>query len=436
MSIENAKACPEDKMMKKPLAWTALSLALTMFTWNSGALAQTAQRIAAVVNDEVISVHDLDDRLSLLIATSNLEDRPETRRRLVPEVLRMLIDDVLKLQEAKRLNVVVAKEDIDRALERIERQSNLPRGRLREALAAAGLSLTTLIDQVQVEIAWVKAVTRLERGRIDIGEDEIDEALARIRQNAGNPEFWVAEIFLPVDDPADEAEVGQLAGRLAQQVRGGASFPALARNFSQGASAAVGGDLGWVGRGQLAPEIDAAMQRLQPGQISDPIRTTSGYHLIGLRERRIAPGLADSKATVSLHQVYLPVSPDASPADVSARMEEVRKLGEPARTCADLEALNREGAQKVSGSLGEVEIGQLPADIREVVLPLEAGQKSKPFRSANGVVVLMVCDRKGQESVAEQRRTIRRTLEEERLGAAAQRYLRDLRRAAFVDIRI
>lgn len=422
--------------MRKLLTFIAVLWAITIFTWIGDAVAQNAQRIAAVVNDEVISLRDLDNRLSLLIATSNLENRPETRQRLAPEVLRMLIDDVLKLQEAKRLNVVVDKDDIDRALQRIERQSNLPQGKLRDALANAGVSLSTLIDQVEVEIAWVKAVTRLERGRTAIGEDEIDEELARIQRNAGNPEFLVAEIFLPVDDPANEAEVRQLAERLAEQTRGGASFPALARNFSQGASAAVGGDLGWVQLGQLGAEIDAALQRLEPGQVSDPIRTTSGFHLLALRERRVDQGLAGSSVRVSLHQVFLPVSPDASPAEVSARMEEAQKLSEPAQNCADLEALNREGAPQVSGSLGEVEIGTLPEEIRNVVLPLEAGQKSAPFRSGGGVVVLMVCDRQGEDDPLRQREMIRRALENERLSAAAQRYLRDLRRAAFVDIRI
>jgi peptidyl-prolyl cis-trans isomerase SurA len=422
--------------MRKLVTFFVLSWVLIAVAWDSDAVAQNAQRIAAVVNDEVISVRDLNNRLSLLIATSNLEDRPETRRRLAPEVLRMLIDDVLKQQEAKRLNVVVGKEDVDQALARIERQSNLPPGKLREALANAGVKLSTLIDQVEVEIAWVKAVTRLERGRITIGEDEIDNELARIQQSAGKPEFLVAEIFLPVDDPAKEGEVGKLAERLAQQIRNGASFPALARNFSQGASAAVGGDLGWVRLGQLGTELDAALQRLQPGQVSNPISTTSGYYLLALRERRVAQGLPASNAKVSLFQVYLPISPDAAPADVDARMEEARKLSEPARSCTDLQALNRKGAPQVSGSLGEVEVSQLPPDIQKVIQPLQVGQKSAPFRSGNAVVVLMVCDRQGEDDSLRQREMIRRTLGEERLAAAAQRYLRDLRRAAFVDIRL
>jgi peptidyl-prolyl cis-trans isomerase SurA len=182
--------------------------------------------------------------------------------------------------------------------------------------------------------------------------------------------------------------------------------------------------------------MDAVLQGLEPGQVSDPIRTTSGFHLLALRERRVGEGLAGSSLRVSLQQVFLPVSPDASPEDVSARMEEVQKLSEPAQTCADLQALNREGAPQVSGSLGEVDFNQLPPDIQKVVLPLQAGQKSAPFRSDNGVVVLMVCDRQGENDPLRQREMIRRALENERLSAAAQRYLRDLRRAAFVDIRI
>ncbi|MGF1640030.1 MAG: peptidylprolyl isomerase [Rhodospirillales bacterium] len=421
--------------MMKFLIWMTVVLAWSS-PWIGDALAQSAQRIAAVVNDEVISIRDLDSRLTLLIATSNLEDRPEIRRRLAPQVLRQLVDDVLKLQEAKRLNVVVGQDEIDRALDQIERQSNIPPGRLAEVLTSEGVSLATLIDQVEVEIAWVKAVSRLERGRVTIGDEEIDEEIKRIRAGAGRPQSRVAEILLPLDDPTKEAEVRQLAERLVDELRAGANFAVLARNFSQAASAAVGGDLGWIDPGQLGEPIDTVVQRLQPGQVSDPVRTTTGFHLIAVLERQIAPGLAESRITVTLHQVFLPIPADASPDLVAARKEEARALSGPAVACDDLQALNRPGQPRIAGSLGTGDLDQLPPDVRAAVEPLQPGQKSEPILAGGGVLVLMVCDRRGESAAAQQRDLVRQRLESERLGAAAQRYLRDLRRAAFVDVRI
>lgn len=259
--------------------------------------AQGGLRIAAVVNEDVISLHDLENRMALALVTSNLEDRPEVRQRIAPQILRSLIDDRLKVQEARRLNVVVTQNEINDALERIARQVNMPASEIPRFLASRGVKMSTLIEQIEAELAWLKTVNRLEGNRVQVGEDEIDTELNRMRQNAGQPEYRIADIFLPIDDPADEPRVRQLAERLLVQLREGARFPALARNFSQAASAAVGGDLGWVRRGQLPSQLDAVLPELEPGEVSAPIRTPVGFYLILMIDKRTSQGLAEGNVS-------------------------------------------------------------------------------------------------------------------------------------------
>lgn len=427
-----------ESTMKKflvTIVWIAAT-ALVFLTTDIRVLAQGGLRIAAIVNDDVISLHDLENRMALTLVTSNLENRPEIRQRLAPQILRSLIDDRLKVQEARRLNIVVTQDEINGALARIARQVNMSPPELPRFLASKGVKMSTLIEQVEAEIGWLKAVNRLEGNRVRVGEDEIDAELARVRENAGQPEYRIAEIFLPVDDPQKEPEVRQLAERLLGQLQAGASFPSLARNFSQAASSASGGDLGWVRRGQLSEPLDAVLPDMEARQVSSPIRTPVGYYLLLMIDKRTSRGLAIGKVTVTLSKLSLPLPPNPSQQEVAERLQTARTASQGALTCADLEAAGREAGGGRSGSMGTVEIGQLPAQLRQLIRPLATGQKTAPFRTDEGVVVVMVCDRVEEGDVGEQRAMVESMLREQILTAASQRHLRDLRRSALIDIRI
>lgn len=422
----------------RAVAVVAAAMLLVLAAGLRQASAQTGgdQRIAAVVNDDVISVHDIETRLALVLATTNVEPTPETRQRLGPQVLRSLVDDALKRQEARRLNIVVTSREIDDAMERIAQQARMSTDQLKQVLAARGVPMSTLIDQIETEIGWIKAVNRAGRDQIRIGEDQIDEEMARINENAGNPEYRVAEIFLPFDAGVEEARVADLAQRIVEQIAGGARFPDLARNFSQGASAAVGGDLGWVRKGQLPAELDAALDQLAPGQLSVPIRTQSGYHILAMIDRRTSEGVTGGDATIELTQAHFALPPGASPEEAAAQMEAARAATAGISGCEAFNAVAANTGSPLSGPLGEVQLRQLPPELRRVVLPLRVGQASEPIRGADGIVVVMVCRRDEAAPGDDVRGRIEQRLREERINALAQRILRDLRRNAFVDVRM
>ena len=412
------------------------SLLLAALLICGGAGAQDSLRIAAVVNDDIISAYDLNARLSLALASSKVSNEAEARRRLAPQVLRTLIDDKLKIQEARRLSIRASKKDIDRALGRIERQNKLPRGGLGPYLAKNGIDMVVLIDQIEAEIVWSKAVNRRLRIQIQVGEDEIDEMLAQIEANKGKPEHRVVEIFLPVDEREDEQKTRLLAERLVQQLEAGASFRTLARNFSQSASAAVGGDLGWIKQGQLATEVDAALVKMRPGQMSKPIKTEDGYYVLLLIDRRADPGLDTGEVTVSLNQLFLPLPPKAGQAVVDRQMERARTLAQQARSCADMERLGKKTGSPLSGSLGKIKVSKLPGVLKAVVKGLADRTASRPIRKDDGIIVLMICEREQEGSDISARQKVAGMLMDQRLNIAARRYLRDLRRAAFVDVRM
>ncbi|MFQ5954343.1 MAG: peptidylprolyl isomerase [Kiloniellales bacterium] len=400
------------------------------------AQAQDVLGIAAIVNDEVISVFDLEARIKFTVESSGLPDTLETRTRLKDQVLRGLIDERLRLQEAKRLNIRVTERDLAGAIASIEKQNNVPAGGLDVFLAERGVESFTLEAQIRSTIAWQKLVYRKIRPRVEIGDDEVEEALARMQANKGTPLMKVAEIFISVDSPEQEDEVLQLAHRLIEQLRGGARFAALARQFSQSASAAVGGDLGWVQQGQLDEALDKALKKMKPGSISPPIRSFGGYHILLLSSRRdpLAAPLTETK--VKLSQIALALEKDASEADVTAQMSLANTIATTAVGCDDFNRLAKMSGGAMSGGLGEVKVGDLPPELAEVVLGLDINQVSKPIRTEAGLLLFMLCAREDPPSKLPSPEEVKRQLMQQRIELLARRYMRDLRNQAFVDLRV
>ncbi|MDP7652588.1 MAG: peptidylprolyl isomerase [Rhodospirillales bacterium] len=414
-------------------SWAHIAI-LALILAVAPARAQNVLGIAAVVNDEIISVYDLKSRLSLVLATSRLEDRPEIRERMAQQVLRGMIDDQLKLQEAKKVGIKITERDIERALASIEKQNKMPKGGLKDFLSNIGIDRSVMVEQIEAEIAWAKVVRRQKGAAIKIGEDEIEEVLAEIEANRDKPEHLVSEIVLTFDSKT-EANVRTLAQRLIQQLKSGARFEALARNFSQSATAAVGGDLGWLRPGQLSPSLDTALAKLRPGQVSPPVPMIGGYQIFYLRDRRTAATMAQKNITVALRQLFVPIPSNADAAERAGQTKLAGTMAESATSCQEIDRLAKELGAPLSGDLGNVRLSSMPAQLRDVVSELEIGKASAPQPISGGILVLMVCGREGDKAPTADRTSVRRMLTNQRMALAARQYLRDLRRDAFVDIR-
>lgn len=412
-----------------------LALLVVFLSLTCSAPAQQSQGIAATVNDEIISFRDLNNRIALFLVTSNLSNTTETRARLAPEVLRTLIDEKLKRQEMRKQNITVSQAELDRALTQIASQLRLQPSELPIFLAQRGVSMPTLIDQVEAEIGWQKAVTRTAGDRVAVSETEVDEELARMKAGRSETEYRLAEIFLPVDDPADQQRIEDLAARLVTETRGGANFPVLARTFSQGTTASSGGDLGWVSRQDMDPQIAMVVSRLQPGEVSDPIRAQGGYYILFLAGRRDGEAAGGPKVSVTLQQVFLPLPQSANDDDVSARAKEANVIAAGATSCPELAQRGHEAGAIVPNAPSPIDLQQLPQELQQLIAPLNIGEATPPIRSTEGFVVLMVCDRQEIATDDQSRAAIERRLREQRLSAFGRRQLRDLRRSALLDIR-
>jgi len=403
------------------------------------ASAMAPQRIAAVVNDEVISTQDLNERLHLVMVTSGIADEAEARERLAPQVLRGLIEETLQLQEAERLEISIAQEEIDRAFENIARRNDLSPAELRRYLKANGVEIETLIRQLRTQIAWVKVVNRQIRPQVNVTIDQLEMAVQEAQANRGQPELRLSEIVLPVDNPRQEQSVAEDARRIVETVAEGASFASLARQVSVAASAEQGGDLGWVPASAIPPELLDALEQLEPGEVSPPIRSPVGYHIFWLRDRRVAQPRIDQAAgavEVQLTQILFPLDEGTNGSALNELRTQAAALRDRLDNCQAMIETADELAAPASGMLGWLEIGDLPPELAQTVLALPQGEVSPPLEGPAGIHLLMVCDRREPEGVLPEREEIAERLENERIERLARRYLRDLRKQAFVEVRL
>lgn len=410
-----------------------LATALAAFALPSAA--QQVLGIAAVVDDEVISAYDVEERMDLVIVTADLPRTEETRRRLRPQVLRTLVDEELQKKAARDLGITVTNGEIDAEIAAIAERNNMTGDTLVRQLGLAGVDEHALRQQVLAGIAWQRFISARLLRTVEVSEEEVDEAIRRREEAAGETSYLVNEIRLAVEDPSEEADVQANAERLVRQIQGGASFTALARQFSSGATAQSGGDVGWIRADQLGPEIAEVLPTLPPGSVSDPIRTPTGFAIVALRETRVEGQSSADRVQVELSQVLVPLGRNAPEADVREAMAAAESLRPVMSSCGDAPT----AAERVPGAqaaeLGRLRIGDLPREFRSAIASLEVGGVSPPIRTAAGVHLLIVCDRSEPASATADRDAIRNEILNRKLNLRARAYLRDLRRDSIVDYR-
>ena len=210
----------------------------------------------------------------------------------------------------------------------------------------------------------------------------------------------------------------------------------MARQFSQSASASVGGDLGWIHRGELDEDMDRIISTLNEGQISDPVPTPAGIRIIKLAgKRRILDG-KPGDAVVALRRILLPLRRNAAREDIATQLGLASVLHENVSGCADMLQAGEEVNPGSSTKLARIKMSDLSLPVREAISALPVGNISQPIRTSKGVSLFMVCQRDKPKGGMPKREEIEKQIRRGRLGMMSRRYLRDLRNAAVVDLRV
>jgi peptidyl-prolyl cis-trans isomerase SurA len=393
-------------------------------------------RIAAVVNGEVVSRADIAGRARLFALNAGIAVAPEVLERLTPQVTRLLIDERLRLQEVRRRRIPVTDAEVAEAVAELERRNNLPPGALRAQLAQVGIQPRVLYDQIRTQIGWGRLLRATLGPSALPSEAEIQEAMANARARIGQPEYLVSEIFIPVDDPTTEPETRRFVEEVIRQLRTGTPFPVAATQFSQSQTALQGGDLGWVRKEDVDPEVAEVMERMPPGAIANPIRVPGGFQIISLRQRRESG--REIATLLSVRQAYFPFSSALDPENPTQQqrdqVEKAQRLAQGARSCEALEAASRGGDRPADP--GPIRLETVtPPPLRALLAGLQPGKASQPILTPEGVMVMMVCSREQRNLAEFTPEQARNQLLRDKVELLSRRLQRDLRRRATIEMR-
>jgi peptidyl-prolyl cis-trans isomerase SurA len=407
--------------------------------------AHSADGVAAVVNDSVISTYDLRQRLALVAATSG-RATDEQLKALRPQILKQLETERLQLLEAQKNDITVSAEEVDKAIANIETDNHLKDEQLKMLLDRAGVAMATLRAQIAAQIAWAKTVQGQYGDRVHVSKEEVDAEMARITAGKDKPHFLVSEIFEAVDTPEQEQKVLKDLQNLETQLQQGAPFPQMARQFSQNPTAAQGGDLGVVQEGEIPKELYAELLKMHIGEISAPIRSVGGYYIIAMRDRQEGVGANTPEdntpppdpnpAVLTLARILLPLGPKPTAALVEEAGKAAQALRQHIASCAQAPEVAKQMRGVQFFSLGAMRIADLSAAMQTEIKNAEPGGVTQPFQSSAGIELIVRCDKaivKPHHWTAPTKDAVESQLFEDKMGVFSRQYMRDLRRTADVE---
>ena len=408
--------------------------------------------VIATVNDESISDFELRQRVALYLALqgggiTQEQLTAEQKTHIRGQILEVLESEKLQLQEAVKKKITVSPVEVDRRLNGMIQDYHFTMDQLRQNLKKAGASEDALRSQITASLAWQKAVQDEYGDQVNITPDMVTAELQRNAEGANKTHYHVLEIFLPVDSPEQNEKVKKDAEEVERQLHQGAPFPVVARQFSQHPTAATGGDMGWVNSGQLAPELEATLAKMDVGAISDPIRSTGGWYVLGLRERHeplgtkiadVPTGPTGPAGTLPLARLLFPTGPRPPKDQLDQIMAVANQIQQHYAGCGQLDELHKKMTGTIYMDLGDAKLSDLSPEIQNAMKATRPGEAAAPFQSEAGIELIGRCDKRIEIKTAyvmPTRDQIRDQLFQNQIATMARRYLRDLKRDANIQVR-
>lgn len=434
-----------DSRLIRPLLRPLLALALALTVVAPGAAQRIVplDRIVAVVNQEVITQDELEQRVALirrqLAGRGGIPPEAEALRR---QVLERMIVERAQLQYARETGLKVDDAQVDQAIQRIAQQSNLTPAQFRQVLQRDGVPYEQFREQLRKEIVLSRLREREIDSRVTVSEAEIENFLStqQTQGAGGEGEFLVSHILVRVSENATGAEIDARRRRAESalaELRGGADFARVAAVYSDAPDALQGGSLGWRPPTRLPELFAQAVAGMRPGEVSPVLRSPGGFHIVKLVERRGAKSAAQVTQTRVRHIL---IKPGELLSDAEAR-ERLIQVRERIVNGADFAELARLYSEDLSasrgGELGWVNPGDTVPEFERAMDALKPGELSPPVKSPFGWHLIQVEERRVGDVSAERERVLaREAVRSRKAEQAYDEWVRQLRDQAYVEYRL
>jgi len=442
-------ALAQDAKTAKPAASAAPAAAKTApakgFTPPGQSANSPIDAIAVIVNDEVITQRELNERVATIVARMQqqklaLPDAAELRK----QVLERMIVERAQLQLAKEMGVRVDDNMLDRAIARIAEQQKMTVQQLRNQMEKEGTTFASFREEIREEIIMQRLREYEVDNKITIGEAEVDSFIAAEKAAASEQfELNISQIMVRIPENASPEVLGQRQKRaeeVLRQLRTGADFAKMAATYSDASDALQGGAVGWRPGSALPPIFAEALNKLKPGQNTPIIKSAAGFHILKLVDKR---SMADAAAQETVQQTHarhilLKVTPTMSAADAKRKLLELKeRLDNKAAKFEELARLfSNDSTASKGGDLGWLYPGDTVPEFEQAMNGLKLGQVSEPIESSFGYHLIEVLERKSDDvSKEKQRAAARNALRERKLVEAVEDWQRQVRDRAYVEFR-
>jgi peptidyl-prolyl cis-trans isomerase SurA len=393
-------------------------------------------RILVIVNDDVVTQSELDARLPAIkrqLADQHVRLPPEDVLRR--QVLERMIMERLQLQLAAQLGIRISDARVDETVARLAAQNKMSPKEFNAELAREGITPAAFRHEVHNQLIIQQLVDREINSRVSVSDSEVDAFLATRKDQDAGKQFNVSHILIGIPEGGRGIEAAQQRAQdLVRQLRQGADFQQLAIANSQDPNALEGGNLGWKTAGQLPALFVSALDKMQPGEVSDPLRSPNGFHILKLNEVR-----GESRVPVvqtHARHILIRVTELVSPADALAKIRQLRERIENGEDFAALARANSDdpGSALNGGDLGWINPGQTVPDFEKAMNALKVNELSQPVQSPYGVHLIQVLGRREADISAEKREIdARQQIHARKADERYEQWLRQLRDEAFVQ---
>ncbi|WP_374558493.1 peptidylprolyl isomerase [Thermomonas sp.] len=404
---------------------------------------QPVDRIAAVVNEDVILRSELDRAIANIRAQyAGQENQLPPDSVLERQVLERLVLLRLQIARATDAGITATDQDLERAVQGVAQQNGMDVDQLRARLAQDGMSFQEFRNSLRDEIITQKLRQSFAQGRINVSEGEVDAAMATASATASQ-QFHLAHILVATPDGASPEQIAvaqkKIEGVKGLIDRGEMTFAAAAVRYSDSPNALESGDLGWRSLNEIPPSFAAAIQQMQAGQVIGPIRGPSGFQLVQLVETRtVAPGSGDKVTQFSARQILVKVDDKTDDAAAKAKIDTLAARLAGGADFAKLAGEESDDAttRRRGGAQGGFGADTYGTAFGIQVAALSDGQTSAPFKTDAGWVIVQ---RSGSREITagdeNLRAQVRETIGRRKLEEEWNRFLREMRGEAYVDVR-
>jgi len=399
-------------------------------------------RIVAVVNDQVITRRDLDERVTALLTQLRQQGTPlPPRDVLEKQVLERMIFNQVQLQYAKETGLRIDDATLEKTLSRIAEDSKLSTAQMRAALEKDGISFAKFREDIRDEITMSRLREREVDNKITIPDSEIENFLStRQIQEGKTDEYHLSHILVSVPDQASPERLQERRARAEQalaQLRSGADFRQVAASFSDAPDAVQGGAFGWREITRLPTIFAEAVKELKAGEVSGVLRSPNGFHIVRVNERRGQAAPLIVSQTRARH-ILIKTSELVAEGEAKERAVKLKERLDNNADFAELARLQSEDASAArGGDLGWLSPGDTVPEFEKAMDALRPGQTSEPVRSPFGWHLIQVLERRNQDVSQQQLRLrARQALREQKADEAHQEFVRQLRDRSFVEYRL